>query len=65
MKRHVWMPIAFFLTGTAFYVYYGITWNAWRHNLPNLAIYALICIALWWALKKRDKYRQERANQGV
>lgn len=57
MKRHKWVPIAFFIVGTVFYIYFGITWNAWIKNLPNIAIYAVICLALWWALKKKEQYK--------
>lgn len=60
MKKHVWMPIAFFLTGIAFYIYFGVTWNAWTKNLPNIAIYAVICLALCWALKKKESFKQNR-----
>lgn len=60
IKKHVWMPIAFFCVGIIFYVYYGITWNAWTSNLPNMGIYAVICIALWWALKKKDELANNR-----
>lgn len=54
------MPTAFFIVGIIFYVYYGITWNAWTTNLPNMGIYAVICIALWWALKKKDELANNR-----
>ncbi len=56
------MPIAFFCAGIAFYIYYGIEWNAWIHNLPNLGIYALICAALGWALYKKAQLKEEREN---
>ena len=62
MKRSTWVPIAFFLVGCAFYIYYGITWNAWMENLYKIVIYAFILIALHWALKKKEKYNSERKN---
>ncbi len=60
MKRHIWVPTAFFLVGLAFYVYYGITWNAWMKNLPNICIYAVIVVGLGWSLWKKDQYANNR-----
>ncbi|MBQ0046164.1 MAG: hypothetical protein KBT33_01460 [Prevotellaceae bacterium] len=57
MKRYIWQPIAFFCVGLAFYIYFGITWNAWIQNLPHIIGYAVICICLWWALKKKETYK--------
>lgn len=62
MKRYIWVPVAFLIGGLAFYVYYGITWNAWMKNLPNLVFYILILCALSWALKKKEEL-QNRDNQ--
>ncbi|MCR5312134.1 MAG: hypothetical protein K6E54_00525 [Bacteroidaceae bacterium] len=62
MKRYIWMPIAFFVVGCAFYIYFGITYNAWMDNLYKIVIYAFIVIALHWALKKKDEYNEERKN---
>lgn len=55
MKKSTWLPITLFFGGCAFYVYNGITWNAWMENLPNIIIYAVILLALRWALKKKDE----------
>lgn len=60
MKKSFWMPIAFLLAGAAFYVYYGITYNAWGPNLPNLLIYVAIVVALFFAQRKKEKLRRER-----
>jgi len=60
MKKHILVPSAFLIGGLAFYVYYGITWNAWLSNLPNLAFYLVIIIALGWALKKKEELKQNR-----
>ena len=57
MKRHIWLPCAFFCVGLIFYIYYGLTWNAWIVNLPNLGIYAIIVLALSWALKKKEQIK--------
>ena len=57
MKRHYLIPCAFFGVGLLFYLYYGITWNAWLTNLPNLGIYALIVAALSWALWKKEQIK--------
>ena len=35
------MPVTFLLAGGAFYIYYGVTYNAWRANLPNIVISTL------------------------
>ncbi|MCQ2096162.1 MAG: hypothetical protein MJY59_05425 [Bacteroidaceae bacterium] len=45
--------------GIAFYVWDGMRMNSWQKNLPNIIIYALIIIALWWALRKKDKYNKD------
>ena len=60
MKKYIWMPIAFFCVGMAFYIYYGITWNSWTDNLPNMGVYVIICCGLYAALKKKDALAQER-----
>jgi len=59
MKRYIWVPAAFFLVGCAFYIYYGLTWNAWMKNLPNILIYIVIVCALSWALYKKDKLKKQ------
>ncbi len=53
------MPLAFLCIGLAVYIYYGITWNAWMKNLPNIIIYVVIVAALTVALKKKDELRQK------
>lgn len=53
------MPIAFLSVGLATYIYYGITWNAWMKNLPNIVIYIVIIAALAWALKTKDRLNRE------
>lgn len=58
-RKSLWLPLALLLVGTGFYVYYGVTWNAWLHNLPNLLIYVVITIALRWALLKKEKMNDE------
>jgi len=59
IKKYVWMPLAFLCIGLAVYIYYGITWNAWMKNLPNIIIYVVIVAALTVALKKKDELRQK------
>lgn len=34
--------------------------NAWTENLPNILGYAVILIALSWALKKKDELADDR-----
>lgn len=54
------MPTAFFLVGLAFYIYYGMTMNAWMENLPNILIYLVIVLLLSWSLRKKEKLANER-----
>ncbi len=60
MKRHIWQPIAFFIVGICFYVYYGVTWNAWIENLPLIIIYGFLMGALSWALWKKQQLKERR-----
>ena len=59
MKRYVWQPIAFFAVGFGFYLYNGITWNTWLTYLPHILGYAAICVALVWALYKKEQYQNK------
>ncbi len=63
IPKSQYLPCLLLIMGVVFYVYYGITWNAWRVNLPNLIIYILIILALHWALRKKEKYRNNRNEQ--
>ena len=63
MKKSVWMPVAFLLAGGAFYVYYGITYNAWKQNLYNIIIYAVIVVALFFVQRKKEQLRREREER--
>jgi MFS superfamily sulfate permease-like transporter len=58
-NKHIWLPSAFFGAGLLFYIYYGVTWNAWLTNLPNLLIYLVIVVALSWALNKKEQLRKK------
>ena len=55
IKRSIGLPIGLAVVGAAFYIYFGVTWNAWKENLPNIIIYTLIILALWWALRKKEE----------
>lgn len=55
IRKSSWLPWALLLVGTAFYVYYGVEWGAWQENLPNLLIYIVIILALYWALRKKEQ----------
>ena len=57
MKKSTWLPPALLLVGIAFYVYYGIEYNAWIKNLPLIIIDLLICVALFFALRKKERFR--------
>ncbi len=58
MKKSVWLPVALFLAGVAFYVYYGIEYNAWMRNLPLIAVDAVIVVLLFFALRQKEKVRR-------
>ncbi len=58
MKKSVWLPLALFLAGVAFYVYYGIEYNAWMRNLPLIAVDAVIVVLLFFALRQKEKVRR-------
>lgn len=62
IRKSQFLPWLLLLVGLAFYVYYGVSYNAWMHNLPNLVIYILIILALFWALRKQDSYRNRDGN---
>ena len=62
MKKYIWQPLAFFSVGLAFYIYYGVTWNAWVANLPHIMVYAVICAALAWARHRQEKLREQRSS---
>jgi len=60
MKKSQWLPIALFLAGAAFYVNYGIEYNAWMKNLPLIIIDFVICVALFFALRKKEEMRNDK-----
>lgn len=60
MRKSTWLPLAFAVVGIAFYVYYGIEYNAWEHNLANLVVYFLILVALHFVLRKKESYARRR-----
>lgn len=62
MKRYLFKPLALLCVGIAFYVYYGIYWNAWRENLYLLLLYIVILCALGWAEYQKEKIRRERES---
>ena len=59
IRKSSWLPWTLLLVGIAFYVYYGIEWGAWMVNLPNLLIYIIIILTLFWVLKKREQMEDE------
>lgn len=60
MKKYIVKPVALLCVGIAFYIYYGIYWNAWRDNLYLLLLYIVILAALGWAEFQKEKIRKER-----
>ena len=63
LRKYVWLPCTFLCIGLTVYIYYGITWNAWMKNLPNMIIYIVIVVTLAWALRKQDELRERRKRQ--
>lgn len=63
MRKLTWMPVAFLLVGAAFYIYYGVTYNAWKENLSNLIVYIIIIIGLFLAHRKKEQLRREREER--
>jgi hypothetical protein len=59
-RKSIILPLSLGVMGTAFYIYYGIAYKAWIDNLPNIIIFFCIIIALAWALRKKEKYEEER-----
>lgn len=55
MKKTVWLPTAFVIYGTCFYIWQGVTMNAWKANLPLILSYVGIVVALTFALRKKEK----------
>ena len=62
MKKYVILPLVLFIIGLAVYVFFGITYNAWKENLPNMLIFLIIIAMLAWALKKKDALEKKRKN---
>ena len=60
MKKSTWLPAALLLVGIAFYVNYGIEYNAWVENLPLIGIDVVVCAALFFALRKQERYRKDK-----
>jgi hypothetical protein len=60
IPKSQYLPVLLLLVGIAFYVYYGVTWNAWHENIANLLIYIVIIGALFWSLRKKEKMEKER-----
>jgi len=60
IKKSTYLPVLLLLFGAGFYVYNGLKWNSWRENLANMVIYFVIILALWWALRTKERYGDER-----
>ncbi len=60
VKKYKWLPPLLALMGIGFYVWDGLQMNSWQKNLPNLIIYAVIIIALWWALRKKESFNDKK-----
>lgn len=63
IPRSTYLPALLMLVGIGFYVYYGVTWNAWRENLANLIIYVVIIGALFWSLRKKEEMTKDRRKE--
>ena len=62
IRKSIYLPVLLFLIGLAFYVYFGLTSNAWNDNLPNILIFLGIIILLALALRKKEQLEDERKN---
>ncbi len=58
MKKSIWLPIALFMAGMAFYVYYGIEYNAWIENISLIFSDAVIVVLLFFALRQKEKLKK-------
>ncbi len=63
MKKSVWLPIALFAAGAAFYIYDGTEYNSWIHNLPLIIADAVIVVLLFIALRQKEKMQKRREEQ--
>lgn len=62
MKKSIWLPLSLFIAGLAVYVYFGIEYNAWIENLTLILFDAAIVVALYYVLKKKEKYMNESSK---
>ena len=62
IRKSVYLPLLLLIMGVAFYVYFGVYYNAWNENLPNILIFVGIIVLLAWALRKKEKMEEEREN---
>lgn len=62
IRKSVYLPLLLLVMGIAFYVYFGIYYNAWSDNLPNILIFIGIIVLLAWTLRKKEKLEEEREN---
>ena len=62
IRKSNFLPWLLLLVGIAFYVYFGIEYNAWKENLMNMLIYFIIILALYWSLRKKEQLEDERKN---
>lgn len=60
VKKSVWLPTMLLIYGVGVYVYFGITMNAWVHNLYLLLGFLAIIGALVWALRKKEKHQERK-----
>ena len=57
MKRSSWLPWLILIGGAAMYVWDGLQWGSWMKNLPNVIVFAVIVAGLWWALRKKESFK--------
>ena len=62
IRKSVYLPLLLLIMGVAFYVYFGVYYNAWNENLPNILIFVGIIVLLAWALRKKEKMEEEKKN---
>ncbi|MBR6892505.1 MAG: hypothetical protein IKN15_04650 [Bacteroidaceae bacterium] len=60
MKKSIWLPLILFCCGAGVYIYSGITYNAWMHNLALMIADIVIVVTLHIALKKKEELEENR-----
>jgi len=60
IRKSTALPILLLFFGGLIYVYDGMRFNSWRENLPNMLIMLALVVILFFVLRKKEKYQDER-----